>query len=135
MMFDGTSILDREKAKLRAKPITDLATPMLKEVVDVGCAIYDRCLQVTQRAFLHKPALALYRHVLETTDAIQVLIESSCVASVVPLLRSGLEGAMSLEYMFLGKITVFVHRYGTITVCARTYGSIVERTRTQRNCL
>ena len=105
MVFDstpvlGSTILDRKRAKLRAKTVTDLATPMLKEVVDVGCAIYDRCLQVTQRAFLHKPALALYRHVLGTTDAIQVLIESSCVESVVPLLRSGLEGAMSLEYLF-----------------------------------
>jgi len=96
----GSTILDLERAKLRAKPVTDIATPMLKSIIDVGCAIYGCCLKVTQRAFIHKPALALYRHVLEMTDSIQVLIADSCAESTVILpSRSALEAAISLIYL------------------------------------
>ncbi|MGO9568258.1 MAG: DUF5677 domain-containing protein [Desulfomonilaceae bacterium] len=93
------SILDREKAKMRAKSVLDDAAPLLQELVDVGSATYALCLEITQRTDLHKPALALYRHVLEMTDAIQVLIENSCVDPVIPLSRSALEAALSLEYL------------------------------------
>ncbi len=93
-------ILDREKAKIRAKPVVDLASPLLKEVVDKGCSIYALCLEITQRTDLHKPALDLYRHVLKMTDAVQVLIENSCDNSVDPLSRSALEAVLSLEYLF-----------------------------------
>jgi hypothetical protein len=93
-------ILDRNRAKLQAKSVIDLAGPLLKEIVDFGSATYASCLKVTEGEGLHKPALALYHHVLQMTDGIQVLIENSCVGPVVPLSRSALEAVLSLEYLF-----------------------------------
>jgi len=66
----------------------------------MGAAVYALCLEITHREDLHRPALALYRRILEITDAIQILIENGCVDPVIPLSRSALEAVWSLEYLF-----------------------------------
>ncbi len=96
----ASSILDRERAKLRAKAVIDRASPNLKEIVDYGCGVYAQCLHDNGHQYIHKPALALYYHVLEMTDAIQILVENSSVEPVAPLMRSALEAVFSLEYLF-----------------------------------
>ena len=63
-------ILDREKAKIGAKPLVDLASPLLKEIVDFGSATCAFCLKIARGEDLHIPALFLYHHVLKMTDAV-----------------------------------------------------------------
>jgi hypothetical protein len=100
MAFLASRFLDRERAKIRAKAVTNLAGPLLKEIVDFGCSVYASCVRSAQKKNSHIPALFLYRHVLEMTDSIQVLVENSCAEPIVPLNRSAAEAVLSLEYLF-----------------------------------
>ncbi len=44
--------------------------------------------------------LALYRHIVEATDGIEVLISSCCPVPAIPLLRSSFEALLSIQYLF-----------------------------------
>jgi hypothetical protein len=43
--------------------------------------------------------LALYRHIIELTDGIEVLLSQSCTIAAIPLLRGSFEALLALEYI------------------------------------
>ena len=94
------AILYREFSVAQAKPLIDLACPLLQELVNFGTTTLVRCASSAKgRKNEDLAILSLYRHILEMTDASEVLIAHACAMPVVPLLRSSFEALISSEYI------------------------------------
>lgn len=101
-------ILDRDLAKVTAKDLIDVASPLLVEVVNHATLAFQRC-QVSigqgpdaeqgKDEGQHVAPFILYRHIIEITDSVEVLISNACSEPTVPLLRGILEALLSLDYM------------------------------------
>lgn len=97
------SILYRELSKVEAKEIIGIASPLLQELVNYASNALVRCAtsisgKVDKRDE-HIAILTLYRHIIEMTDGIEVLISQSCATPAIPLLRSSFEALLSMEYI------------------------------------
>lgn len=93
-------ILYRDLSKVEAKPLADVASRLLQELVNYGSSALVRCATSASGGQDEDLAiLALYRHTIEMTDGIEVLIAEACAACAVPLLRSSFEGLLSIEYL------------------------------------
>ena len=93
-------ILDREAVIELAKPVIDLASPILREAVNYATNVYARCSSSKrgdqEQAY---PVLASYVHLIQMVDSIEVLIGNSCAAPAELLLRSAFEGKLTIEYI------------------------------------
>lgn len=99
-------ILNRDKAKVIGKPIIDIAAPVLKEMVDWATNLYPRCQ--TSKAGERPEAfslLALFLHVIQSIDAVEVLVSQSCGTPANLILRSAFEAKLSIEYICESKST------------------------------
>ena len=94
-------LLYREYAKVDAKELIDLASPLLQELVNNGTNVFMRCQAEAGEgeADEHVPVFTLYLHVLEMTDGIEVLISQSCANAAIPLVRSSFEATLAMEYI------------------------------------
>jgi hypothetical protein len=94
-------LLDRQAFALGHKPLTDLATPVLCEAINYSLWAWWRCLTTgSHDDQIHNLApFVLFRHVIEMTDGVQVLLDCSCSVPAVPVLRSSFEGCLNLEYI------------------------------------
>jgi hypothetical protein len=98
-------LLDRDFAKVNAKPIIDIASPLLIEGINHATMAFQRCLVSAGRDTStgapgeHLAALMLYEHVIEMADGLECLISNSCSGPALPVLRSMLEALLSLEYV------------------------------------
>ncbi|MFC2021503.1 DUF5677 domain-containing protein [Chloroflexota bacterium] len=93
-------VLNRISDIERAKPMIDIASPVLREAINYGTRLYERCRNTskasTDEAF---PVLALYLHIIQMVDSIEVLVFNSCVEPAQLLLRSAFEARLSLDFM------------------------------------
>lgn len=93
-------ILNRDMAKAIAKPIIDVASPALQEAINFATNLYPRINSSKkgekEEAF---PLLALYLHVIQAIDGVEVLISQSCGAPANLVLRSAFEAKLSIEYI------------------------------------
>jgi hypothetical protein len=93
-------ILYRELATVQVAQTYPQAAPLLREVVNFGTHAFVRCLSYGEgEENIHLAAFALYRHVLELTDSIEVLVSNGCPSASAPNLRSSFEALLSLEYI------------------------------------
>jgi len=105
-------LLDREFSKAMARPIAELATPLLQELVNSGLMVFRRCEKEASRTGKENEDLAamvLYRHVIEMVDAVEVLVANSCGTAAIPVLRSAFEGTLGLLYL-LSDDAIYVNR-------------------------
>lgn len=94
------SVLARDISKVAAKGVIDLASPLLQELVNHGTCALVRCIALTHaKEDEHFPCYAIYRHIIEATDGIEVLISQCCGAAATPLLRTSFEARLSLAYI------------------------------------
>lgn len=94
------SILYRELATANAKPLIQIASPLLRELVNFGTNALVRCATSTKGKVNEDLAvLSLYRHILEMTDGVEVLISQACAMPSIPLVRSSFEALISMEYI------------------------------------
>jgi hypothetical protein len=96
------SVLYRELSIAEGKQIIELVSPLLCELVNFGTNALARCAtstSVSGKVDEDVAILALYRHIIEMTDGIQVLLAQSCPNPVIPLLRSSFEALLSMEYI------------------------------------
>jgi len=93
-------ILSRDETKVIAKQIIDIASPALQEAVNYSTNLYARC-QSSKKGTKEEalPLLALYLHVIQNIDSIEVLISQSCGAPANLILRSAFEAKLSIEYI------------------------------------
>lgn len=93
-------MLDRADAIRGARELIELACPLLQEIVNQGTHIHRRCeSSASDESDIHLPAITLFRHSVELTDAIEVLLRASCVTPAIPLLRSCFEASLELGYL------------------------------------
>ena len=93
-------ILDRAAAQRRAADVIAAASPLLRELVNVGTRLVQRFeLEVDANDSGDHAIVALYLHILEMTDAVEVLITAGSATPCEALLRSALEALFSLDYI------------------------------------
>jgi hypothetical protein len=95
-------ILYRELSKAEAKEIIDIAAPLLQELVNFGTNALARCLNsqnLSGKIDEDIAVLALYRHIIEITDGLEVLLSQSCSLAAIPLIRSSFEALLAIEYI------------------------------------
>jgi len=95
-------LLDREFSKKAIEPISSIATPLLQELVNNGLMVFWRCENEAAKPGEENEdvaAVALYRHVIEMVDAIEVMVAHSCGTAAIPVLRSAFEGTLRLLYL------------------------------------
>jgi len=94
------TVLYRELSIIQAKEIINIASPLLSEIVNYGSNVIIRCATAVKGKENENLApIALYRHILELVDGVDVLISKACPAPAIPLLRSSFEALLSLEYI------------------------------------
>lgn len=111
--------LDREFSRQAAKPITDLATPLLQELVNAALWAYRRCEVEAGAEGIqneHTAAFILFRHIIEMGDGVQVLLANSCGTAAIPVVRAQFEGSLSLSYL-LESDGAYVQRSLAWTCC------------------
>jgi hypothetical protein len=104
-------VLDRDRANASVADLVALASPLLQEVVNHATHAFIRCQpNATGEMGVDLPVLILYRHIIELTDAIEVLLANSCVPPAIPLLRSSLESSLGLQFILSGSPDEFRRR-------------------------
>ena len=94
------AILDRDFSKVAAKQLIDIASPLLQETVNYSTTLFGRCQSSILPDKHEDNAIPyLYLHMIEMTDAIEVLILNSCTNPSIPLLRSSFESLVSIDYI------------------------------------
>ena len=125
---EPNKLLERDLSRVAAKPITDIASPLLQELVNAGLMAFLRCeVEVADKGVENEDvaALILYRHMIEMVDGIQVLVLQSCGTAAIPLLRSEFEASMGLSYL-LGDADGYLQRSLSWLV-AHLHGAIKGR--------
>ena len=71
--------LNRNRVKELAKPVIEIASPLLKDVIDYATIVLEKC-QASKKADKEAafPLLALYAHIIQMADGTEVLISSWC---------------------------------------------------------
>lgn len=93
-------ILYRELAIVQVRDLFPNVAPLLREIVNFGTNAFVRCLSYGEgEENVHLAPFTLYRHVLELTDSIEVMVDNGCPSAATPNLRSSFEGLLSLEYI------------------------------------
>lgn len=98
-------VLYRELSIIQAREILAEVTPLFEELVNNATHILLRSANTptSPEKNVDLAPLALYRHILEMTDAFTVLIESSVSTPTIPIIRSIFEASLSLEYILQGQ--------------------------------
>ena len=94
------TILYRELSVAEARDRIEVASPLLQELVNYSTnalARFDRAASGEENEDV--AALALYLHVVEMTDGIEVLVAQSCLVPAIPLLRSSFEAMLHIQYI------------------------------------
>jgi hypothetical protein len=104
------SILYRELSRVQAKEIIEVASSLLQELVNYATNALARCATSATGGIDEDIAiLALYRHITEMTDGVEVLISQASPNPAMPLVRSSFEALLSIEYI-LEEDQYYVHR-------------------------
>jgi len=95
------SFYNPDLSKARYQGIITLASEKLEKEIQWGVRLLFRSIQAVNGKFEDNAAIfLLYRHIIETTDSINVLIKECCTNPAQVLLRSSFEALLSLEYIF-----------------------------------
>ncbi len=94
-----SDLLDREWSRAKVADAIEVAVPLLQEVVNYGVAAFTRCFPALQDGDYHFAVLMPFKHVLEMTDAVQILIEAGTSGPAQLPLRSAFESLLTIEYI------------------------------------
>lgn len=102
MTEEFKKLLDRDFSRVAVKPIVEIASPLLRELVNHALMAFRRCeVEAAAKGGENEDvaALLLYRHIIEMADGIEVLIAESCGTAAIPVLRSEFEASLALSYL------------------------------------
>lgn len=93
-------VLYRELSQIQANELNQVISPLLQEVINFATNVFIRCMSYSESEENTDLApFALYRHIMELADGVEVLLASACPVPAIPLLRSTFEALLSLEYI------------------------------------
>lgn len=93
-------ILYRELSIAAAKELINIVSSLLQELVNFSTNALVRCATSVSGGIDEDLALlASYRHIIEITNGIEVLLSQCCAAPAIPSLRSSFEAYLSIEYI------------------------------------
>lgn len=121
-------LLDRDFVKVSIQAITDITTPLLRELVDASLRAFRRCeMEAAEQGKANEDvaALVLFRQIIEMADGIEVLVANGCGTAAIPVIRSQFEASASLAYL-LSDDAKYVERSLSWLV-ANTHSAISER--------
>lgn len=73
------TVLYRELSQVAVNDIIGVTSPLLQEVVNYSTNVFARCLGASvSKGHEDTSILTLYRHVIEMTDSIEILVSRSC---------------------------------------------------------
>lgn len=92
--------LNRETVKELAKPVIEIASPLLLEVINYATNAIEKC-QTSNKAQKEEafPLFVLYAHIIQMADGTQVLVSNGCGTPGNLLLRSSFEARLSLKFL------------------------------------
>lgn len=94
------TILDPDMSKILARDTIQIASPLLRELVNDATYVFARCLDSSKgKEDEDVPVLFSYLHIIEMTDAIEVLVSQACAVPTVPCLRSSFEALIAMKYI------------------------------------
>ena len=96
------TVLDRDLSRVAVKQSLPIVSPLLQELVNYSTHALIRCATSATGARKRDEDIAvlvLYRHIIEMTDGIEVLLSQGCSVPAIPLLRSSFEALLSLQYI------------------------------------
>ena len=93
-------VLDADRAKVEAKELIAVASPLLRELVNCATGAYVRCLRAADKERQGDEnedlaVIGLYAHLIEQMDAVEVLMANSCVNGTVAGLRAAFEASLT----------------------------------------
>jgi hypothetical protein len=90
----------RKDAISSASKLIEFACPQLKSLVDKAEGVFRQCHEVSKNPKLDDfPSLALFRHIIEMGDGIEVLLCAGTAGPMIPIIRSMFEAYLSLGYI------------------------------------
>lgn len=93
-------LLHRSQSKAEQRELIDVASPLLKELVDNGTHVLARCIgEASKNPDEDIAAYFLYRHIIEAADGVQILLSQAASAPAISVLRSLFEGYLQLLYL------------------------------------
>ncbi|MFC2048322.1 DUF5677 domain-containing protein [Chloroflexota bacterium] len=92
--------LNRETVMELTKPVIEIASPLLIEVINYATDVLGKCQNSSQAEKEEaSPIFALYTHIIQMADGTQVLVSSGCGTPGNLLLRSSFEARLSLKFL------------------------------------
>jgi hypothetical protein len=93
-------LLNRKTMVEIAKPLIDIASPLLIEVINYAANILEKC-QTSVKAEKEEvfPLLVLYTHIIQMADAVQILVANGCGTPGNLFIRSSFEARLSIKYL------------------------------------
>lgn len=92
-------LLDRDLAKAAIPKAIEFCDKLLIKIINYAINAFGRCSSLSPGGDEYAVLLALYRHMIEMSDGVQVLISNCCPVPAKPLVRSSWESLLSLEYI------------------------------------
>ena len=94
------SILYREPSIAEARKYIDVASPLLKELVNYSTNLFARCGDSAKGEENEDGSVfSLFKHIIEMTDGIDVHVSQSCAVPAIPLVRSSFEALLAMQYI------------------------------------
>lgn len=94
------TILYRDLSKVAENELIQVASSLLRELVNYSTHAYQRCVDATKGEENEDLAvIILYLHIVEMVDGVEVLIAQACPTPAIPLVRSAFEALLAIEYI------------------------------------
>jgi hypothetical protein len=91
-----STLFDPDLARAQVRPLTEKASPLLREILNYGLALFARCSYRPEGDDENLVILLTHRHLLETLDAVNVLVDESAPSPAGLLLRAMFEALLTM---------------------------------------
>jgi hypothetical protein len=93
----AAKILDRDLSLSISKEMRAIGAPLLREVIDEGIRVFERCSVTARGADENAGLLFPYLHLFELLDSLEVALDGAAAGAV--LLRASFEALLTVEWV------------------------------------
>lgn len=99
MQIESTKILDREMSLAISKNVRDVASPVLREVINEGIRVFERCSRSARGHDENLGLLSPFLHLIEMLDGAEVALSAASTTSAKLSLRAAFEALLAVEWI------------------------------------